>query len=145
MQISVTPAGGGTFYLSGSNPAQGFQRLRLVPQSQVQDVPALGAADIGQIPRGNKKLTYTYVVQFEFPDAETAAYFGPAFEAQFPLQGPLVQTNANGSLYMASAVVVLTELETIGATCTLNYRITGGGFYRDVACTLLPVFPDPIG
>ena len=145
MDISITPPGGQPFYLSGGYPAQGLQQLRLASQSQVQDVLALGAADITQFLRGNKKLTYTYKISFVLPDAETAAYFVPAFEAQFPIAGALEYITDYGTLYMASAIVALVLLENVGASCTLDYRITGGGFYRDTACTEIPEFPVPIG
>lgn len=127
MQITIAITGG-TVALTGTVPAEDVQDFQLVSESPVQTVPALGATDIAQFPRGNKKVTLTFTVQREHDSAEAAAYFVPSYEASFPVQGVLTYSTTAGTLYVASAVAVVVRATVIGATSTISYRVTGGGF-----------------
>ena len=123
MQITIAQIA-----LTGTVPAEDVQDFQFAPESPVQTVTALGAADIAQFPRGNKKITFTFTIQRQHDSAEAAAYFVPSYEASFPVQGLLTYATAAGTLYMASAVAVVVRATVTGATSTLSYRVTGGGF-----------------
>ena len=128
MQITIQTSAGSTVALTGAIPAEDVQDFQFVSESQVQTVPGLGAADIAQFPRGNKKVTFTFTIQRAHDSADAAAYFVPSYEAQFPAQGPLTYLTAAGTVYQASAVAVVTRATITGATSTISYRVTGGGF-----------------
>ena len=123
MQITI-----GQVALTGTVPAEDVQDFQLVSESPVQTVPALGAADIALFPRGNKKITFTFTIQREHDSAEAAAYFVPSYEAAFPVQSLLTYATAAGTLYMANAVAAVVRASVTGATSTIAYRVTGGGF-----------------
>ena len=125
MQITIAQVA-----LTGTVPAEDVQDFQFVPESQVQTVLAVGAADIALFPRGNKKITFTFTIQREHDSAEAAAYFVPSYEASFPVQGVLTYATAAGTVYMASAVAVVVRASVTGATSTVSYRVTGGGFLQ---------------
>ena len=123
MQISI-----GKVQLTGPIPAESVQAFKLSPVSEIQDSKAIGAQDITQFPRGNKKVTITFTIQRERKSAEEAAYFCAAHEMQFPVQDLLTYRTDAGVLYLPNAVAVVTQADFEGATTTHGYRITGGGF-----------------
>ena len=123
MQITIAQVA-----LTGTVPAEEVQDFQFASESAVQTVAALGAADVALFPRGNKKITVTFTIQRQHDSADAAAYFVPSYEASFPVQGLLTYATAAGTLYMASAVAVVVRATITGATSTLSYRVTGGGF-----------------
>ena len=125
MQITIAQVA-----LTGTVPAEDVQDFQFASDSPVQTVSALGAADIALFPRGNKQVTFTFTIQRQHDSAEAAAYFVPSYEAPFPVQGLLTYATAAGTLYMASAVAVVVRASVTGATSTLSYRVTGGGFLQ---------------
>ena len=128
MQISITPGGAAAVQLTGTVPAEDVQDFQLASRSSIQSVEGLGAANVTQFPRGNKQLTLSFSIQREHDSAEAAAYFGPSYEAQFPIQGNLTYTTDAGVLYAVGAVAAVTRITVTGATSTVSYRVTSGGF-----------------
>ena len=132
MQISIMPTGASSYtpavQLLGTDPDEDMQDFQFGSQSQIQEVAGLGAGDIALFPRGNKKVSFTFMVQREHDDADAAAYFVPSYEAQFPVQGLLTYQTDAGVLYQLGAVAEVTRATFLGATSTISYRVTGGGF-----------------
>ena len=123
MQLTI-----GQVTLSRGTPEETAQNLRGLPESSVQEIAAVGAADVAFQLRGNKKTTLTFTVERTHPSAEDAADFCVRHEAQFPLQGLFTYRTDRGELYLPGAVAVVTQYAFRGATTTHAYRVVGGGF-----------------
>jgi hypothetical protein len=114
--------------LTGLVPEENVQGFDGVPESLLQEVAALNSASRAFVPRGNKKHTLTFSIQRVQADAETAAYFLLAHEAQFPVQGTFSYQTDAGTFYQPNAVAVVTKYTLTGATSTHTYRVVGGAW-----------------
>ena len=123
MQLSI-----GKVTLSRGAPEETVQNLRGVPESQLQEITAVGAASVVLQPRGNKKTTLTFTVKRTHGSAEDAADFCVRHDTAFPAQGLFIYHTDRGELYLPGAVASVSQYSFRGATTTHAYRVVGGSF-----------------
>ena len=105
----------GNVPLTGTIPDESVCDFRGAPASLVQEVQGVDAASTEFIPRGNRKTTITFTINRTHASAETAADFCVRHEAQFPVQGLFTYATDLGELYLAAALVDVTQYSFKGA------------------------------
>lgn len=118
----------GQLTLCRGTAGEAVQNFRGLPQSEIQESAALGAASVVLVPRGNKKTTLIFLIERTHGSAEAAADFCVRHESQFPVQGLFTYRTDSGELYLPGAVAVVTQYSFRGATTAHAYRVAGGSF-----------------